>query len=264
MRNKIIYFLLLLGGLLLTAACTQQREAYSADFVQVTDRPQLATGPMPDLAMATTRIISRTNAFRQEQDRQPVTTNPILMATAQDFAAYMARTDRYGHTADGNQPAERAKQHGYDYCIIAENIAYQYNSTGFTTDELGNGFFEGWQQSPHHRENMLEPAVTETGVAIAHSEKSDYYYAVQLFGRPRSLVNEFSISNASDVTIHYAIQEETFSLPSRYTRTHQRCQPATVRLRWPTEQASVTIQPADGAHYTITQDQAGEFQVESE
>lgn len=263
MRNKLIYSLLLLGGVLL-AACTQQREAYSADFVQVTERPRLATGPTPDLAMATSLIISRTNAFRQDGGRQPVTTNQLLTATAQDFADYMARTDRYGHTADGNQPAERAKQHGYEYCIVAENIAYQYDSTGFTSTALGNGFFAGWQQSPHHRENMLEPAVTETGVALAHSENSDYYYAVQLFGRPRSLVNEFSIRNASAATVRYAIQAETFSLPPRYTRTHQRCQPATVRLQWPTAQTSVTLQPDDGAHYTITQDEAGAFQVESE
>ena len=45
---------------------------------------------------------------------------------------------------------------------------------------------------------MLEPAVIQTGVAIAQSEKSGYYYAVQLVGRPRSLLNEFSIRNESD------------------------------------------------------------------
>lgn len=142
-NNKVRYFLLLAGCLILAVACTQQREAYGADFIQMTDSQLRPMASTPDLAMATTLIISRTNAFRQEEGHQPVTTNPLLMATAQDFADYMARTDRYGHTADGNQPAERAKQHGYDYCIVAENIAYQYNAGGFTTAELGGGFFTG-------------------------------------------------------------------------------------------------------------------------
>lgn len=262
--SKRIPFLLLTGCLLLVVACTQQREAYSADFVQIADSQLAPAGSMPDLAAATTLIISRTNAFRQAQGREPVTINPLLTETAQDFAAYMARTDRYGHTADGNQPAERARQHGYDYCIVAENIAYQYNSAGFTTEELGNSFFTGWRQSPGHRRNMLEPAVTETGVAIAQSDESGYYYAVQLFGRPRSLLSEFAITNVTDATVRYRIGEETFSLPPRYQRTHQRCEPTTVIFQWPGEQTNTTIRPADGDQYTIVQEASGEFALEEE
>lgn len=111
---------------------------------------------------------------------------------------------------------------------------------------------------------MLEPAVTQTGVAMAQSEKSGSYYAVQLVGRPRSLLYEFSIRNESEATIQYGIEEETFSLPPRYKRTHQRCQPATVRFQWPSEQPGSTIQPHDGEQYTVTQDQSGEFQVKSQ
>lgn len=264
MLTKISQVLLLAGGLLLAVACTQQREAYSADFVQITNSQLTPIGRAPDLAAATTLIISRTNAFRQAQEREPVTVDPILTETAQDFASYMARTNRYGHTADGNQPAERAKQHGYDYCIVAENIAYQYNSAGFTTAELGSGFFTGWRQSPGHRRNMLEPAVTETGVAIVQSEESGYYYAVQLFGRPRSLMDEFAITNATETTVRYHIGDETFSLPPRYQRTHQRCEPTTVTFQWPDEQANSTIRPTDGDQYTVVQEASGEFALEEE
>jgi hypothetical protein len=51
--------------------------------------------------------------------------NEQLEATAQDFADYMARTDRYGHSADGRQARERTKAHDYSFCLIAENIAYR-------------------------------------------------------------------------------------------------------------------------------------------
>jgi uncharacterized protein YkwD len=115
-----------------------------------------------------------------------VTANPVLARTVRDFVDFMARTDRYGHEADGKQPADRARGHGYDYCLVSENIAYQYNSAGFRTAALARDFVEGWKHSPQHRKNMLEPAATQTAVAVARSEKSGRYYAVQMFGRPKS------------------------------------------------------------------------------
>lgn len=42
----------------------------------------------------------------------PVDPNPKLTQTAQYFANYMARTNKYGHTADGSRPGERARKHG--------------------------------------------------------------------------------------------------------------------------------------------------------
>jgi uncharacterized protein YkwD len=264
MINKLACLLLLAGCLLLTIACNQQREEHSADVVQLTGSRRTSTESNPDLARAATVIISRTNSFRQDQGRQPVEIHPILTATAQDFATYMARTDRYGHSADGNQPAERAKQHGYAYCLVSENIAYQYSSAGFTPAELVSGFVEGWQQSPGHRQNMLAPEVTETGVAVAQSDESGYYYAVQMFGRPQSLMVEFGITNMSDATVRYRIEDETFPLPPRYTRTHQRCQTTAVTFQWPTGQPGPTIQPGNGVQYTVVQEESGTFKVEKE
>lgn len=140
----------------------------------------------------------------------------------------------------------------------------QYNSAGFTIAELGNGFFTGWRQSPGHRRNMLEPTVTETGVAIVQSEESGYYYAVQLFGRPQSLMDEFVLTNVTDATVRYHINDETFSLPPRYQRTHQRCEPTTVTFQWPGRQANSTIRPTDGDQYTIVQEASGGFTLEEE
>ena len=80
--------------------------------------------------------------------------------------------------------AERARRHGYAWCFIAENIAYQYDSRGFATESLAHGIVEGWKKSAGHRRNLLAREATHTGVAVARSEKTGYYYAVQLFGRP--------------------------------------------------------------------------------
>src|SRR5262249_11206437 len=62
-----------------------------------------------DLDDVAQKIIERTNRFRQDQKRDPLTTNEQLTATARDFAAWMAKNGKFAHDADGKQPWDRAK-----------------------------------------------------------------------------------------------------------------------------------------------------------
>jgi uncharacterized protein YkwD len=211
------------------------------------------TDNSPDLARAARLIVEKTNDFRRKQALEPVKSNSELAGAAQYFANYMAKTDRYGHTADGSRPSQRAKEHGYEYCLVAENIAYQYSSVGFGTEELAEKFVQGWIDSPEHRKNMLNSAATETGVAISHSEESGHYYAVQMFGRPKSLRTEFRLSNESQAEVTYKIGDRSFSLPPRYTRTHMRCRSTEITLVWQedSQRQSKTIKPEDGDQFVI-------------
>jgi uncharacterized protein YkwD len=184
----------------------------------------------PDLAAVVRGIVERTNAFRKEQRREPVQTDEKLAEAASDFARYMAKTDRYGHKADDRTPADRVAAAGYDPCVVEENIAYRFRETGFTTDDLAEGFVVGWEQSPPHRRNMLDRSVTVTGAGVAQSEKTGVYYAVQLFGRPKSAAIGFEVTNQSELTVAYRVGDRTFQLPPRVTRTHEECRPATVRF----------------------------------
>ena len=176
-------------------------------------------------------LIEETNAFREKNGRSAVRVNPKLTETANYFARFMAKTDKYGHHADGNRPSGRAKKHGYDYCVITENIAYQYDSRGFETRELADKFFVGWKESPGHRKNMLDPDVTETGVAIAKGAETEHYYAVQMFGRPQSQSFKYEIHNDSESTIAYKVGDRSLKLPPRYIfRTHQACRKQEIRF----------------------------------
>lgn len=217
-----------------------------------------------DLAAVAQLVLSRTNAFRQDEGRPPVAAQPQLMHTARDFANFMARTDLYGHTADGNRPAQRAKQHAYDYCIVSENIATSEGVAGSTAEALAQQLFQGWKQSPEHRRNMLHPHVTDTGVAVARSQQSGHYYAVQMFGRPRSKRLEFHVANRSNVTVKYAMGGRTWPLPPRAIRTHQRCSPAALTFQWPGTQEQTTVQPYTGERYTILREGSGRFRIKSE
>ncbi len=196
-------------------------------------------------------MVISTNEFRRQEALQATKHAPQLASAARYFADFMARTGKYGHSADGTEPAARAKRFGYDYCIVSENIAQLYRSDGIATAELANRLVKGWQDSPEHRKNMLDPNVTETAVAIARSPKTDYYYAVQLFGRPTSQSIEFKVANRVGVAVSYALDGQTYQLPPRTTITHQVCKPAAVEFR------GKTLQPVNGQQLVIVNDQNG-------
>lgn len=204
-----------------------------------------------DTGDAARRVVAATNEFRRRENLAVTGPAPQLASTARYFADFMARTGKYSHSADGQEPAARAKRFGYDFCIVAENIAYVYSSAGFGTDELARRFFEGWQNSPGHRKNMLDPDVTETAVAIAQSAKTGHYYAVQLFGRPTSQSIEFQVANRAGVAVEYALDGQTFELPARATSTHQSCKRADLEFR------GKTLQPVNGQRLMIVNDQGG-------
>ena len=73
-------------------------------------------------------IVKQTNRFRKGEGLEPVGPNKALNKTSQRFADFMARTKKFGHTADGRLPSERVQAQGYQYCIVSENIAYQFRS----------------------------------------------------------------------------------------------------------------------------------------
>ncbi len=178
-------------------------------------------------------IIQRTNEFRESNELSAVKSEESLTQAAKKFAEFMARTGKYGHHADGKTPAERAETAGYSYCVVRENIAYLTNSGEVTEKSLTNVFVQGWIDSPPHRENMLAEYVTETGVAIATTDNVTYY-AVQMFGRPRSAAFRLKLTNESEKT-HTIIfrandQQEEVELTPRAIVKLTRCFPTTISL----------------------------------
>jgi len=188
---------------------------------------------VPDLEAAARGLVDQTNAFREHEKRPRVAVNPKLAATPRDFAGYMAATNRYGHTADGDSPGNRANRHDYAFGLISENIAYAFNSAGFTAESLDKQLMEEWKHSPGHRENMLDPDATETGMAVARSEKTGYYYAVQLFARPESKNVQVEIANKSETTISYRLAGRQFELPPLYSRRHEQGRPVDLTVELP-------------------------------
>jgi uncharacterized protein YkwD len=178
-------------------------------------------------------IIQKTNEFRKSKDLDAVETDESLSQAAKKFAGFMARTGKYGHRANDMTPAERAEAAGYDYCVVRENIAYRTNSGEVTANSLIDVFVQGWIDSPPHRENILADYVTETGVGVATTD-SVTYYAVQMFGRPRSAAFQMKLTNESGelqtVVFRANDQRDEVELPPRSIVKLTRCFPTSISL----------------------------------
>lgn len=218
------------------------------------------TRDRPDVAQL---IVDHANAFRGQQKRSKLAVSKQLTATAHDFAHYMGREHRYAHTADGRTAAERAKAHEYDYCIVLENIAYQFSTRGFTAEELARRNSQGWEESPEHRENLSDPDITEIGVGVAQSVDTGYYFAVQMLGRPKSAEISFKITNRSDSAVHYDLDGKRFDLAPRQIRTHHRCRPPKMVLHWekPADRPPEVLAPGDNDEFAVIRTPEGALKL---
>lgn len=211
--------------------------------------------PPPDLTKIGDAIIERTNALRKPAGAVALRANDKLQAAAKSFAEYMATEDRYGHTADGTRPADRVAKEKYEYCLVLENIAYAFSTDGFTKEKLTDKFMTGWENSPGHKKNMLDPDVTELGAAVARSEKTGYYYAVQVFGRAKADAISFKVENTAGEAVEYTLGDKAYTLEPRYTRTHSVCRPPTVTFRWPGTKPDAPgedVKPTTGQKLVVT------------
>ena len=210
---------------------------------------------LPDIPVAEAAIIEMTNGIRQREKLGPVAADKALTIAARAFAAYLAKTNTFSHTAGGQQPSDRAKAAGYDHCQIAENLALTADSRGFEARALAKQTIEGWLNSPGHRANLLAPYVTQIGVAVARvPDKDPKYVIVEMVGRPMTMASEFQVSNATKDSVRYALSGEAQTLEPGMGITHTVCQPKTILF----EKAGVTaltdhFEAKDGQVYTVRQ-----------
>jgi len=217
---------------------------------------------LPDLPQTEIAIVEMTNAFRKDNKLGELKPNPALTAAASAFAAYLAKSGKFAHEADGRQPAQRAAASGYRYCLVAENLSMNLDSRGFETRALARGAVEGWKNSPGHRANMLLSGVTEIGVAVARAPDPDpKFISVQLFGRPESLKVEFRIENQRGAAVHYALGEETHTLPVRAIVTHTSCNPEVLTFE-KTGAAMHRFEPRNGDRFVVRSGATGAIAVD--
>jgi uncharacterized protein YkwD len=208
-------------------------------------------------------IVELTNDFRAQEGLDNVAVDTRLAAAAHYFAEYLAKTGRFSHDADGSVPTDRARKHGYDYCIVSENIALRDVSPKSSPRELAHAVVEDWKKSPGHRKNMLDPEVTDIGAAVARSPKGTYY-AVQTFGRPRSRAIKFSVVNRTNVSVRYRLGDQSHTVAPRQTRVHSQCRMEELKVELPGAKQETTVKPADKQRLVIAGSESGEYSLSSQ
>lgn len=142
--------------------------------------------PAPNDAAFLESVLEHLNAIRAEGGRcggneiapsPPLTRSPALDSAARAHAEDMARNSFLAHTgSDGSNPGERVTRKGYDWHVVAENVASGQTSA----DDIA----ATWLESPGHCENLRSAKYSETGLAYALNpgDGRDIYW-VQVYAR---------------------------------------------------------------------------------
>lgn len=140
--------------------------------------------PAPNDPGLLDQVLDRLNEIRAEGGRcgatefppaQPLTRSPALDAAARVHAEDMAQNSFLAHTgSDGSNPGERASRTGYDWQVVAENVAAGQTSA----DDIA----ATWLDSAGHCANLRDAKYSETGIAYAlkPGDGRDIYW-VQLY-----------------------------------------------------------------------------------
>jgi uncharacterized protein YkwD len=128
-----------------------------------------ATEAKVDLGTAQAMI----SAYRAAHGLSAVALDPLLVEVAQNQALAMARADVMSHTVAGNLMA-RLDGAGTPNKAAIENV-----SAGYAT--LASAI-AGWQHSPPHNANLLDPKMRRMGIASANAPGSRFkvYWALDM------------------------------------------------------------------------------------
>lgn len=131
-------------------------------------------------AAAAAEVLRLTNVERATAGCPPLVAHDSLAAAAMAHSEDMATHGTLGHTgSDGRTALQRARDAGYVYRRLAENVAAGQRDAP--------GVIHAWMNSPGHRRNILNCELRDIGIGVAQSPEgpSRMIYWTQLFGTPR-------------------------------------------------------------------------------
>jgi uncharacterized protein YkwD len=109
-------------------------------------------------------ILAAVNAERARNGLPALVYNGLLTRAARGHVSDMVRSGVFSHTgSDGRSAADRARQVGYQYCIVGENI-----SMGHTSIQAA---VQGWMASKGHRDNIMNRRFDEIGIGIGEGAR---------------------------------------------------------------------------------------------
>jgi uncharacterized protein YkwD len=109
----------------------------------------------------------------------------VLSLAASFKARDIVKCRQFAHTACGRDAHAVVNEAGYPPVSWGENLYLGPGAFGAPRPAL-----DGWLNSPHHRENLLDPLWTEQGIAVRQAKHfqygSDSAVWASEFGAPRT------------------------------------------------------------------------------
>lgn len=161
-------------------------EATNNFFVQTLNSDALTPPPLRGVfgeqkePLTEAGVLLWTNKNREDNAEIDLTQNSVLSKMAKQKLEDMFTNQYFEHESpSGVGPSDLAKQVGYDYIIIGENLALG----NFDGDKA---LVDAWMASPGHRANILNVRYREIGIAVGQGvfEGKKTWVAVQEFGIP--------------------------------------------------------------------------------
>ncbi|MDO8984522.1 CAP domain-containing protein [Cypionkella sp.] len=132
------------------------------------------------------QVLAAVNKARAGAGCSALTVNAKLVAAAKGHAKAMAEQNFFGHASkNGAKFSSRIKAQGYRFSKVAENIG--------AGQSAAVGIMQDWMDSAGHRKNILDCALSETGIAVVYQpddaplkgqKYAMKYYWVEVFARP--------------------------------------------------------------------------------
>lgn len=194
MLKKFAIFILIIGAAVVTALLFKdelkqdpgismiQRDVADIQEKIFTTEPLRFDGANERSWLTTDGVIAETNQERSAEGLKALKESAELRRAAELKVDDMFARQYFEHNSpSGEGPSDLAKQVGYAFVIVGENLALG----NFENDA---SLVDGWMASPGHRENIMRGVYTEIGVAVKRGlfEGKMTWLAVQEFGTPAS------------------------------------------------------------------------------
>lgn len=124
------------------------------------------------------KLIALINTERSQRGINPVQVDPLLMQMAENHSYDMVNRKFFSHTnPDGDDPGDRLDNIDYDWLTYGENIG--------GGQKTAQDIFDAWMDSPGHRDNLLNPHLTEIGIGYGVGGPYGHYWTA-ILAKPTS------------------------------------------------------------------------------
>jgi len=154
-------------------------------------------------------ILKETNNIRIKNGFSELKENILLNEAAQDKAKAIFKKQIFEHTIENIKFSSWIKNTGYEYYLIGENLAIDFDTS--------QGVIKAWMNSESHKKNILNNNFSEIGIASVKGvfKNIETTLVVEIFGAPlvkevieKNINNKIEYNNTTNLNLSSIINNK--------------------------------------------------------